>query len=63
MTGALAPLVEFLPDTFIISGTSCTQWRAYACIICGLWSGFIIGWVTEIFTSNMYSPVQNLAEA
>ena len=29
----------------------------------GLWSGFIIGWVTEIYTSNAYSPVQELAEA
>jgi inorganic pyrophosphatase len=40
-----------------------TQWKAYACVICGLWSGFIIGWVTEIYTSNAYSPVQELAEA
>jgi len=31
--------------------------------MCGLWSGLIIGYVTEIFTSNMYSPVQGLAEA
>lgn len=31
--------------------------------MCGLWSGFIIGWVTEIYTSNAYSPVQELAEA
>jgi Na+/H+-translocating membrane pyrophosphatase len=31
--------------------------------MCGLWSGFLIGWVTEIYTSNAYSPVQELAEA
>jgi len=31
--------------------------------MCGLWSGLIIGWVTEIYTSNAYSPVQDLAEA
>jgi Na+/H+-translocating membrane pyrophosphatase len=32
-------------------------------VICGLWSGFVIGWITEIYTSNAYSPVQDLAEA
>lgn len=31
--------------------------------MCGLWSGLIIGVITEIFTSNAYSPVQELAEA
>lgn len=31
--------------------------------MCGLWSGLIIGWITEIYTSNAYSPVQDLAEA
>ena len=29
----------------------------------GLWSGLIIGWITEIYTSNQYSPVKGLAEA
>ena len=29
----------------------------------GLWSGLIIGWITEVYTSNAYSPVQGLAEA
>ena len=29
----------------------------------GLWSGLIIGYVTEVFTSNAYSPVQELADA
>jgi len=63
MTAALSPLVLVLPDTFTIGATEVTPWSAYACIICGLWSGFIIGWITEIYTSNMYSPVQGLAEA
>jgi inorganic pyrophosphatase len=77
MTGAIVPLVFLLPESFSVgvdatsaSATTAlamsvqsSQWKAYACVICGLWSGFIIGWVTEIYTSNAYSPVQELAEA
>jgi H(+)-translocating pyrophosphatase len=74
MTAALIPLLYTLPKTFSIptqvdstgatvTFTTVTPWRAFACVACGLWSGFIIGWVTEIYTSNAYSPVQELAEA
>lgn len=65
MSGAVVPLIYFLPENeFSISGVNnCTRWRAYGCVACGLWSGFIIGWITEIYTSNAYSPVQELAEA
>jgi inorganic pyrophosphatase len=71
MTLAVLPLIFLLPEKFTFSageGTAVvtinsTQWKAYFCVIAGLWSGFIIGWVTEIYTSNRYSPVQELAEA
>ena len=67
MTGAVIPLIFFLPEQFTIgigkNAITCTQWRAYGCVAAGLWSGFIIGWVTEIYTSNAYSPVQELSEA
>jgi len=66
MTGAVYPLTKFLPETFTIPGSVTvigTPMGAYGCIIAGLWSGFIIGWVTEVYTSNAYSPVQGLAEA
>lgn len=72
MTAAIYPLKYYLPSTFsftaTINGTSitqatCTPNGAYYCVMCGLWSGFLIGWVTEIYTSNAYSPVQELAEA
>ena len=66
MTGALYPLIRFLPESFEIKGTldvTCTPIKAYGCIVCGLWSGFIIGYITEVYTSNAYSPVQGLAEA
>lgn len=70
MTAAIIPLLYVLPETFkfptfesLNSTVTCTPWRAFACVASGLWSGFIIGWVTEIYTSNAYSPVQELAEA
>jgi len=67
MSAAVYPLTFMLPDTFVfIEGvkiTTCTPMGAYYCVMCGLWSGLIIGYITEIFTSNAYSPVQDLAEA
>lgn len=72
MTGAIVPLIYTLPDHFVV-GTKivdgivapllCTPWKAYGCIVVGLWTGFIIGWITEVYTSNAYRPVQDLAEA
>jgi H(+)-translocating pyrophosphatase len=64
MTGAVIPLTHYLPATFTINGTTiCTPQKAFYCVACGLWSGFIIGWITEVYTSNAYKPVQDLAEA
>ena len=61
MTGAVYPLISVLPETFVIGAgeelVTCTPIKAYSCIVCGLWSGFIIGYVTEVYTSNAYSPV------
>jgi hypothetical protein len=60
MTGAIIPLISMLPVTYTF-GTdttlTCTPWKAYGCVMFGLWSGFVIGWVTERFTSNKYSHV------
>jgi len=36
-------------------------WRAYVCSVSGLLAGFIIGWFTEYYTSNAYTPVQEVA--
>ncbi len=66
MSAAIIPLTMLLPEEFVvgeISKVTSTPWKAYACVACGLWAGFIIGWITEIYTSNAYSPVQELAEA
>jgi inorganic pyrophosphatase len=63
------PIIFVLPTDFHfynVFGTKdihCTRWKAFGCVNFGLWSGLIIGYVTEVYTSNAYSPVQNLAEA
>jgi len=54
----------FLPSEFNISTvTNCKNWHVFLCIMCGLWSGMIIGYVTEYFTSHSYTPVRELANA
>jgi inorganic pyrophosphatase len=69
MTVMVIPLIFLLPESFSFDTKVeqaviiCTQWKAFACVAAGLWSGLIIGWITEVYTSNAYSPVQELAEA
>lgn len=36
-------------------------WSIFLCVAIGLWSGLIIGLVTEYYTSNAYGPVQQVA--
>jgi Na+/H+-translocating membrane pyrophosphatase len=56
MTGAIIPIVYLLPEEFTVgsgaSAVATTQWKAFGCVASGLWSGLIIGYVTEIYTSN-----------
>ena len=67
MTLVVIPLIFILPESFNLDVFgelyTCTQWQAFGCVAIGLWSGLIIGYITEVYTSNAYSPVQNLAEA
>jgi len=35
----------------------------FFCVAIGLWAGLIIGFVTEYYTSNAYSPVQDVADS
>merc|ERR1712046_38502 len=66
MTVSLIPTVYILPPTFNFKdekGTiekSPTNWQAYGCILFGLWSGMIIGFATEYYTSNSYAPTLKL---
>ena len=54
-----------LPPTFTFAALNHEVTRIQACIcsLCGLISGFIIGIVTEYYTSNEYYPVQELSES
>ena len=70
MTVLLIPAMFTLPDTFTLRRESSkgiakgnietTRWLAFGCILFGLWSGMIIGYVTEYYTSNVWSPTLRL---
>jgi len=69
MTAAVIPAVHLLPATFVFLGGAQAEplqvkrWDAYGCIMFGLWSGMIIGFVTEYYTNNAYAPTLKLAKA
>jgi Na+/H+-translocating membrane pyrophosphatase len=53
-----------LPDKFNFTGAETKYvYKIYGfyCSALGLWSGLVIGYFTEYYTSNAYSPVQKLA--
>ena len=59
MTAALYPLtINILPQEFTIAVAGqaeplkCSAIKAFICVASGLWSGLIIGYITEYFTSN-----------
>merc|ERR1740130_2640569 len=76
MTIATLPLALCcLPDTFtfvdlyeintdeVPDYSHCTAWGAWICVVCGLWGGCLIGFITEYYTSHSYRPVQEVAES
>lgn len=66
MTPVLFLIAYFcLPATFSFTegGLNCKYYHAFFCTMSGLWSGLIIGIVTEYYTSNSYGPVQEVAES
>jgi len=52
-----------LPENFNVSNRETTNWKVFICIACGLWSGLIIGYTTEYYTSNTYKPVLEVADS
>jgi inorganic pyrophosphatase len=68
MTALLIPAMYILPETFTMeeadkNNKSVTRWGAFGCIMFGLWSGMIIGFITEYYTSNNYAPTLKLVQA
>eukprot|EP00252_Welwitschia_mirabilis_P022581 TRINITY_DN614_c0_g1_i2.p1 TRINITY_DN614_c0_g1~~TRINITY_DN614_c0_g1_i2.p1 ORF type:complete len:693 (-),score=96.51 TRINITY_DN614_c0_g1_i2:671-2749(-) len=68
MTVGIA-IVSFigLPSTFDIynfgSSKVVKNWQLFFCVAIGLWAGLVIGYITEYYTSNAYSPVQEVAQS
>ncbi|KAG2268426.1 hypothetical protein Bca4012_038170 [Brassica carinata] len=56
-----------LPSSFTIFNFGAQKvvknWQLFLCVCVGLWAGLIIGFVTEYYTSNAYSPVQDVADS
>ncbi|KAG6533010.1 hypothetical protein ZIOFF_006870 [Zingiber officinale] len=56
-----------LPSSFTIFNfgeqKQVKNWQLFFCVAIGLWAGLVIGFVTEYYTSNAYSPVQDVADS
>jgi H(+)-translocating pyrophosphatase len=71
MTAAVIPAIQYLPDTFhlpvqnngVFELQEVTKYTAYACVCIGLWSGMVIGFITEYYTSNAYQPTLSLVDS
>ena len=64
----------FLPEKFCVmisevakNGTWCrmtsSRWLGFVCVACGLWSGLLIGKVTDYMTSYNYKPVKEVSKS
>jgi len=53
-----------LPEHFTMTkgGVTVQWWYCAVSIMLGLWSGLLIGYVTEYYTSHSYRPVREIAE-
>ncbi|KAG7021057.1 Pyrophosphate-energized vacuolar membrane proton pump 1, partial [Cucurbita argyrosperma subsp. argyrosperma] len=64
-----AALVSFvaLPSKFTLydfgNDKVVKNWHLFFCVVTGLWAGLVIGYTTEYYTSNAYSPVQDVADS
>merc|ERR1719174_3399884 len=52
------PPAFYVEKTHVLSPMICS-----VCVLLGLWSGLIIGFVTEYYTSHSYRPVRQVAES
>jgi len=67
-TGLMTPVafglayVAFPSEFEVSSSTGVKNWHIFFCVGMGLWSGLIIGLITEYYTSNTHAPTIELAE-
>ncbi|MEY4630481.1 MAG: hypothetical protein RIQ81_601 [Pseudomonadota bacterium] len=50
-------------DSFDLHGMTVTRGGVLTSVLAGLWSGLLIGYVTEYYTSHAYKPVRGVADA
>lgn len=50
-------------DNFVLGDKLVTRTGVLISVLAGLWSGLLIGYITEYFTSHSYKPVRELADA
>jgi len=53
----------FMIDTFSIGGMEITKDKVLYSVLAGLWSGMLIGYMTEVYTSHGFKHVRRLAAA
>ena len=69
MTFTVIPAMYLLPEQFSFTGGAnkiplvSHRWECFGCVMFGLWSGMIIGFVTDYYTNNRWQPTINLAIA
>jgi inorganic pyrophosphatase len=68
MSVMVLPVIYVLPANFNLprsdgANIPVTPMLSYGCIMFGLWSGMIIGFITEYYTSNAFGPTLYLAKS
>jgi len=53
----------FMVDQFTVNGMTVTRNGVLISLLAGLWSGLLIGYITEFYTSHAYKPVREVADA
>jgi K(+)-stimulated pyrophosphate-energized sodium pump len=54
---------KVMVESFTVGTTVVSKNGVLASILSGLWSGLLIGYVTEYYTSHSYGPVRSIAKA
>lgn len=64
MTVAVWAATQFtMVPEFVIAGKTITRSGVLASLLCGLWAGLAIGYITEYYTAHAYRPVRSIAKA